>query len=1614
MSADAQAALGNAALVRRARQARASGPPGGPEGAAPAAAESGTPRALAGFAEAPPSRKALEFATLGTALSGELQAESSSFDQSLPAVSAELSGEQSATPARSGGLRAPTGEAGRPVAGEGPRPPSPDLEATAQHAQAPAPVSERETRERLTVSATPAQRERTVEAMLDAAQSQGQDVPVSPGPAPAVPLEGSADPARADDQAEHMLDEAGAATREARRAVVEGPGPEQVQPLTLHESFSLAGEPPAPASAETAPVEGMTVFVEQGLPPEVQAAFDEDQHGAMAASAARAQAELEAATAERDAARADELARADAESRRLSGEAQSEQEAHVAEQRERIDQERRNTVEAQQEALAGVETEVETQRAEQRQRIDTRVSEDEGRIDARYAETGRQARDEVARGEGEAERLRTEAEREAEDRSWWEEAVDVLADLVEALTDAITAVFDAVRQAVNVLLDAARAFATAIIDAAVAFISEAIAAFGAFLQRAVRDLLGSVFPELAARLSAFIDEAVTFAREKVRQLGERLKAGVAALCDAVRRGLESIQAAFQAAARFALTVVQAALTGDWSEVLRMMLDAALKVAGISPEEFNAFIGSAMETLSLILDAPGDFLSNLIDAVVGGVRQFSRNFLTHLQRGFVQWLTGALRGITLPETLDLAGVFSLVLQVLGLDRQGIRALAARVIGEENVERLEAAWSYLETLLEGGFSALWERIQESLGDLWDTVVGGLQQWLMTEVVEAAVMRLATLFTPVGALVQALLTAWNVYTFVRDQLERIAGVARAVVGSISQIARRSLGPAMDSVETVLAGLVPLAIDLLAKLLGLSNVGDRVQEIITSVRQRIEAALRGLIERVRGMFRRERGAAPPGERAAGDGEIGETLQFSAGGERHRLWINVQGRTANVMVASSAGPVTDKLRDWRRALQQSPSLLVTSVEGREDRTNRTRAEQLLGQAETKLGITQQEANEAVQETQEALQRPAPEEARQAAESDAQTERAEVDLQAVLRELFTLFDEPHQGLGQHGVYGFIGRQVVNPNTRRFLPVISGSGVTGYRWTQLPALPANIERAGGASGQAAPTVHVDAECVLREGPAPSAPLGTSEDFASRFGLVQPSGRGGATTRLSSARRSQRFTPAQVPATDRRPGYAIAVTGVPGAPTAEIARRYATEAWSEPGQHQAGTRMSAVVGINLMESLNRDDVVARVESGVGSVAMPPEMNVDAFGFLWQPRWQMSTRPGQPPSAPVDIHVVRESFARLPEEQKQQVLRTERAFPGSSTRNIPYGLLREEVVTSPEIQQQIRLLARANDPVYIHVTDPDAVGLRVQSGQGVLEKYDELLAALGRHPLLVAGGYNFSGLSHDSPITRELTQFAHYIDQILRRAVAEHLPRMIYPTEPNLLILAQHGEQNLFDRPDLSHPDAQGEQQPLFRTDERGNRVLSSPGALFGIKGAEGSRLRRNLLDTPAGTQLPPEEFSASLPEASIPTAAVERFLVPTPAEITTQSQTYASAYALAFNFAESLPPDQRAALIAASGRQEPHLALMPRFQRVSEAVDVAAGGVLGTGPRGPAAPAAEERRPAEPVALPPALQSQLDTLITALVEAIQRALAEPEVMARWQHLRQLLDDARSRQQ
>jgi hypothetical protein len=267
-----------------------------------------------------------------------------------------------------------------------------------------------------------------------------------------------------------------------------------------------------------------------------------------------------------------------------------------------------------------------------------------------------------------------------------------------------------------------------------------------------------------------------------------------------------------------------------------------------------YIRKAAGAFQQIIRNPVGFIRNLVRAGIQGFRQFGANFLSHLRRSLIQWLTGTLAGsgIYIPQAFELREIVKFVLSVLGLTWDNLRGKLVRLIPDPVVRALETGFDIVVTLVREGPAAAWDKIRESLSNLREMVMEQIMTFVRDSVVTAAITRLVSSLNPAGAFIQAIIAIYNTVMFFIERLRQIAQVAMSFIDSISAIAAGGIGTAANRVEQTMAGLLTLVISFLARLVGLGRVSDEVAKIVNRIRAPIDRALDRVVAWIVGQARR------------------------------------------------------------------------------------------------------------------------------------------------------------------------------------------------------------------------------------------------------------------------------------------------------------------------------------------------------------------------------------------------------------------------------------------------------------------------------------------------------------------------------------------------------------------------------------------------------------------------------------------------------------------------------------------------------------------------------------------------------------------------------------------
>src|SRR3990170_6652557 len=164
-----------------------------------------------------------------------------------------------------------------------------------------------------------------------------------------------------------------------------------------------------------------------------------------------------------------------------------------------------------------------------------------------------------------------------------------------------------------------------------------------------------------------------------------------------------------------------------------------------------------------------------------------------------------------------------MSVLGITWAQIRGKIVKALGptgETIMKGLETGFDIVVALVTGGPAAAWELIKEKLSDLKDMVVSGIIGFVTEAVAKKAVPKLIAMFIPGAGFISAIVSIYDTIMVFVQKISKIIQVVTAFIDSIVTIAAGNITAAASRVESILAGLISLAISFLAGLLGLGNI--------------------------------------------------------------------------------------------------------------------------------------------------------------------------------------------------------------------------------------------------------------------------------------------------------------------------------------------------------------------------------------------------------------------------------------------------------------------------------------------------------------------------------------------------------------------------------------------------------------------------------------------------------------------------------------------------------------------------------------------------------------------------------------------------------------------------
>jgi len=316
-------------------------------------------------------------------------------------------------------------------------------------------------------------------------------------------------------------------------------------------------------------------------------------------------------------------------------------------------------------------------------------------------------------------------------------------------------------------------------------------------------------------------------------------------------------------------------------------------------------------LKSILKNPLPFVGNLVRAAKTGFLNFADHFLEHLKAGMLDWLLGALPGVYIPKAFELGEIVKFVFSVLGLSWQNIRGKLVKVVGETVVTAMETGFDIVVTLVREGPAAAWDKIKEELSHLKDTVIGGITDFIVDTVVKKAIPKLIAMFIPGAGFISAILSIYDTVMVFVQKISKIIQVVTSFIDSIVAIAAGAIDAAAARVESILSGLLSLAINFLAGFIGLGSVADKIKGVLEKIRGSVDKALDALIawivKMAKSLFAKVKSAV--------SGWWNEKVSVDIEGTTHTLYFEGDQDDARPYVKASPGrPVSEYLnKEWKR-----------------------------------------------------------------------------------------------------------------------------------------------------------------------------------------------------------------------------------------------------------------------------------------------------------------------------------------------------------------------------------------------------------------------------------------------------------------------------------------------------------------------------------------------------------------------------------------------------------------------------------------------------------------------------------------------------------------------------
>ncbi len=249
------------------------------------------------------------------------------------------------------------------------------------------------------------------------------------------------------------------------------------------------------------------------------------------------------------------------------------------------------------------------------------------------------------------------------------------------------------------------------------------------------------------------------------------------------------------------------------------------------EMLMGILAKAAQAVMAIIKDPIGFLRNLVSAVGAGLKLFIGNIGTHLKKGLIGWLLGAMAGagLQMPAKFDLRGIITMIASMLGLTWASIRArVVQRGVPEQAMTTVEQTVPVAQKLQSQGVAGVTDEIAGQVGDLKGNLLSKISEYLIPTVLIAGITWIISLLNPASAFIRACKMIIDFVTFVVTQGAQIIQFVHAILDAVIAIAGGGTGGVPGLIENALARSVPVLIGALAAILGIGGIAGKIQKLL------------------------------------------------------------------------------------------------------------------------------------------------------------------------------------------------------------------------------------------------------------------------------------------------------------------------------------------------------------------------------------------------------------------------------------------------------------------------------------------------------------------------------------------------------------------------------------------------------------------------------------------------------------------------------------------------------------------------------------------------------------------------------------------------------------------